>query len=149
MGMTQRCCFVLWGEQCDEVAAVLFITNLRAAGMRVWVVSISGKRNQGAHGLALVADMALDEALPLVSQTTAVIMPCRIEQWVHFLNDPRLVNFLTDCVIHQAQVLTAMSTMPLEAALQDKRAASVRKAVTFYPTGDALHTFAHTFAIAL
>jgi len=149
MAMIQYCCFVLWGEHCDAVAAVLFITNLRAAGIRVWIVRIGGKHVQGAHGLALVTDMALDEALPLAPQTIAVIIPCRVDQWVYFLTDPRLVRFLSDCVDNQAQLLTAKGRMPAEVLSHYRGRRSLRECLLFYPTGDTLQTFAHTFAATL
>ena len=145
----QRCCFVLWGEQCDEVAAVLFITNLRAVGLRVWVVGIGGKRNNGAHGLAFVTDMALDEALPLASQTAAVIIPGRIEQWVHFLNDPRLVELLTNCVDHQAQIVMAESLRSPQVTLAQWGLQFLQGRIVLYPSGTILHAFTQSFAAHL
>ncbi|MCB0186293.1 MAG: hypothetical protein KDE31_18625, partial [Caldilineaceae bacterium] len=69
MPASQHCCLVLWGEQCDEIAVVLFVTQLRAAGLRVWLVGIGSKRNSGAHGLSIATDLALDEALTLAPET--------------------------------------------------------------------------------
>lgn len=149
MSAIQRCCVVLWGEQCDEVAAVLFVTTLRAVGLRVWIVGISGRRNNGAHGLALVTDMALDEALLLAPQTVAVIIPGSTEQWEHFLNDPRLVEFLVNCARHRAHLLTATSKLSVEEILEGRGVTVLQNPVAYYPVGSDLHTFAEHFAIAL
>lgn len=146
MNAIQRCCFVLWGEQCDEVAAVLFITTLRAIGIRVWVVGIGGKRNCGAHGLALVSDLALEQALPLAGQSMAVIIPCRAEQWVHFLNDPRLVAFLVECVQHHAPMLMAESNRSSLVQTKYQTLGIPIKSILTYPTDDRLATFIQTFA---
>ena len=149
MSATQRCCLVLWGEQCDEVVAALFITNLRAAGVRVWVVGISGKRIAGAHGLSLVADIALDQAMPLAPQTVAVIIPCLNDQWLHFLNDPRLVTFLNDCLRNQARILMAVGSLPPLSSLQRVDAAFLANAAEFYPPTETLLPALQTLAATL
>lgn len=145
---SQRCCFVLWGEQCDEAAAALFITNLRAAGLRVWVVGVSGKRLTGAHGLGLLTDLALDQAIALAPAAICLILPCDSERLARLLNDPRLVTLLQVGAAQQAQFLLAGeedSTAParyladLFAGLQ----------VGFYPAADVLLPFIQRLIDAL
>lgn len=149
MNAIQRCCFVLWGEQCDEVAAVFFITTLRAMGIRVWLVGIGGKRNCGAHGLALVSDLALEQALPLAGQSMAVMIPCRAEQWVHFLNDPRLVAFIVACIHHQAPVLMAESNQSSFVDTTYQTMGIPIASILTYPSDDKLFPFIQTFAQSL
>lgn len=140
MVASQCCCLVLWGEQCDEAAAALFVTNLRAAGLRVWVVGVSGKRLTGAHGLGLLTDLALDQALALAPTVICLILPCDGERLARLLNDPRLVTLLQVGAAQQAHFLLAGnegSTAParhladLFAGLQ----------VGFYPAAETLLPF--------
>ena len=58
---------VLWAERFDEAAATIFVTVLREAGLRVKVVGLTPPPVSGAHGLALVPDLSLDQALPLAA----------------------------------------------------------------------------------
>jgi len=59
MAVIQPCALVLWGTHCDGAAAAIFIRSLRAAGLRVWLVGISGRRIAGAHGLRLQPDLRI------------------------------------------------------------------------------------------
>jgi len=138
-----RCAFVLWGEQCDEAATARFVTSLRAAGVRVWVVGISGKRNSGTYGLRLLTDLALDQALPLAQQAAVVIMPCARDRWLTFRNDPRLLAFLAECVAHQAMILLAPPAGGHPLALPPTAQVEV------YPTGTALFAFVQRLATRL
>ena len=146
---SQRCCFVLWGEKCDEAAAALFVTKLRAAGLRVRVVGISGKRIGGAQGLQLVADLALDQALPLVAQAACVIIPCPAVILARFLHDPRLHNFLEIIARREIPLLMAQSESAvhkLDALLELDLSADL---ITFYPPGEALLPFIRAFAVTV
>ena len=137
---SQRCCFVLWGEQCDEAAAALFVTNLRAAGLRVWVVGISGKRLIGAHGLGLLTDLALDQALVLAAAAICLILPCGGERLERLLNDPRLVTLLQVGAAQQAQFLLAGNEGD-DALCGDLRRFFPGLQVGFYPAADDLLPF--------
>ncbi len=135
MALTQHCACVLWGEQCDEAVATLFVTQLRAAGLRVWLVGMGGKQGAGLYGLRLVPDLTLEEALPLTPQVQAVIVPCSSEQWLRFLNDPRLLRFLQSALVNRAQLwLADGTTLPTELAqaVQDARLPDPR---VFYTPG--------------
>lgn len=67
--------FVLWAEQFEEVVAAIFVTELRRAGLRVKVVGLSPRPICGCHGLALVPDLSLDQALALATQVVCLIIP--------------------------------------------------------------------------
>ena len=86
--------FVLWGEHFDEAAAVIFITTLREAGLRVKIVGLSGSCVKGAHGLGLLADLTLDEALTLADQAICVVIPCTTQNFQRVKGDPRVGEFL-------------------------------------------------------
>ena len=95
-GRIQQYVFVLWGDKFEEATAALFTTKLREAGLRVKVVGLSGQWAAGIHGLALCADLTLDQALRLAHKALCVVIPCRS---IHKLrNDPR-----TGDLLHQAQ----------------------------------------------
>ncbi|MCB0061972.1 MAG: hypothetical protein KDE19_07650 [Caldilineaceae bacterium] len=149
MTPSQRCCFVLWGDQCDEVAAVLFVTTLRAAGLRVWVVGVSGRRISGVHGLQLIADLALDEALPLAAQAACVIAPCAPKVLLHFLNDPRLGLFFQTSVQQAVPLLIAQSIGEIEQPNPLSTLDLPAAALIIYPAGEALLPFIRSFAATL
>lgn len=148
MVASQRCCFVLWSEQCDEAAAALFVTNLRAAGLRVWVVGVSGKRLTGAHGLGLMTDLALDQAIDLAHGLSCIILPCGGERLERLLNDPRLVTLLQVGAAQQAQFLLAESEVA-DAWRIYLTETFVGLQISFYPVADALLPFIQRLAISL
>jgi hypothetical protein len=85
--------FVLWGNQFDEATATIFVTELREAGLRVKVVGLTPRQINGAHGLALVPDLTLDQALPLAPQAICVILPYASRGIKRLRNDPRIREF--------------------------------------------------------
>lgn len=90
---------VLWGEHFDEVSAILTISTLREAGVRVKVVGVRGAWAKGAHGLGLHADWTLDEALAAVDQVIGVVIPCTITIFQGLLVDPRINDLLVQVLI--------------------------------------------------
>jgi len=90
--------FVLWGEHFDEAAAVLVITSLRAAGLRVKVVGLGGRCVKGMHGLGLLADLTLDQALAQADQARCVVIPCTPQRFQRARDDPRVGEFLNRTV---------------------------------------------------
>lgn len=149
MPPSQRCCFVLWGDQCDEIAAVLFVTTLRAAGLRVWVVGVSGKRIGGVHGLRLIADLALDQALPLAAQAVCVVVPCAAETLAHFLHDPRLRAFLEATTLQNGPLFLAPSSYGSGQPQLLLDLALPANMLTLYPSGEALCAFIQRVAATL
>ena len=82
--------FVLWGEYFQELTATLFITLLREAGKTAKVVSTTGRRTKGAHGLAIVSDMTLEQALPLAVNTSCIVIPGGFSTLQRLRCDPRI-----------------------------------------------------------
>jgi len=94
MARAQPTIFVLWGEHFDEAAAVLVVTTLRAAGLRVKVVGLGGRCLKGRHGLGLLADLTLDQALAQADQALCVVVPCSPPIFQRARDDPRVEEFL-------------------------------------------------------
>jgi hypothetical protein len=94
--------FVLWGDNFEEVTASVFITELRAAGLRVKVVGLVPQRIRGSHGLALVPDLTLDQALVLAHKSRCVIIPYAAPGIKRLKNDPRLSEFFQQAHLNQA-----------------------------------------------
>ena len=95
--------FVLWGEKFEEDTAAIFVTELRKAGLRVKVVGLAPQHINGAHGLALVPDLTLDQALPLANHTTCLIVPYKSRGIKRLNNDPRVQKFFAQALANQAR----------------------------------------------
>lgn len=85
---------VLWGEGCDEAAAVGWVSRLRAQGRRVYLVGGSGRRNRGRRGVTVAPDLGLDDALKLAGQAGLVIVPCELAVVQRLRGDPRFDELL-------------------------------------------------------
>lgn len=99
--------FVLWGEQFEEAAAAIFVTQLREAGLRVKVVGLTPHRISGSHGLVLVPDLTLDQALPLAAQAACLVIPHSAYGFKQLKNDPRLRDFFGQALANQARLVLA------------------------------------------
>ena len=97
--------FVLWGEQFDVVAVVIFVTELRKMGLRVKVVGLGLRHLSGTNGLALVPDFSLDEALSLVEQVLCVMVPYPADRCQWFNNDPRLLKLFKQAAANQCRFI--------------------------------------------
>lgn len=75
--------------------ATIFVTELRAAGLPVKLVGLHAQQLGGAHGLSLLPDLTLGQALALAGQAASVIMPCTAGELLPFKIDPRLADFLS------------------------------------------------------
>lgn len=141
----QRCCLILWGVHCDEIATVLLATTLRAAGLRVYLVGISGRQLAGSYGLRLQPDLTPAEALMVVHWANCVIIPCNRNLLARFINDPRLDELLARAAQMSVQFvvnpdLVAPGSEGFPYPLRDARP---------YPQGAALFEFATALAALL
>jgi hypothetical protein len=102
MSKYQSYVFVLWGDRFREAEAAIFVTKLRDAGLRVKVVGLTPHELDGAHGLALVPDLSLDQALPLASRAIGVIIPATLSGLKRLQNDPRVRQFFQQADHHRA-----------------------------------------------
>ena len=134
--------FVLWGNQFDPLAAIVFVTQLREAGLRVKLVGLARQRTRGTHGVTLVPDLTLEQVLPLANKAIGVIIPCDSLGSPQLLNDPRLEDFFAQAgrakfVIGQTSNLAFDSLFP---PLSDHQ-------IVIYPDHEDLVAFARQMAI--
>jgi hypothetical protein len=97
--------FVLWGDKFEEATATIFVTELRKAGLRVKVVGLTAQRTSGVHGLALVPDLTLDQALPLAAEAICLIIPYTSRGIKRLKNDPRLRKFFSRARTNRAKIV--------------------------------------------
>ncbi len=142
-----RLVLVLWAPKFEEVAASVFVTTLRAAGIQVKLVSLSNELVGGSHGLGLVPDWSLEEALPRAGMAECVVIPCRSEFVRRLAQDPRVRELLWLVRAHHGQVVVSAGSGPVLVNLDlvPPRNGSL---VTFSFDGDVA-TFANELACAL
>jgi hypothetical protein len=141
MIVSERCALVLWGAQCDEAAATIFITALRAVGLRVWIVGVSGRRIAGNYGIRIQPDLTTGQALPLACRACCVVIPCVDFLLSRFLNDPHVDALLQNAAAVQAQFV-------ISSVLTRQCPPYLTHAVS-YPPIDTLFPFATTLAATL
>lgn len=139
--------FVLWNDGFDEMAAIAFVTQLREAGLLVKVVGLNLKQIVGAHGLALVPDLTMDQALLLASQAIGVIIPTARDSSRGFSNDPRLRQFFELASSNQAKFFSGGWAKTRPAGLD--LPASVEGKITIYPEDEDIVKFARQIAAQL
>lgn len=104
--------FVLWADHFDAAAAAIFVTELREAGLTVKLLGPASHRSSGSHGLALVPDLTLDQAMPLATQARCLVVPAALPAVQALGNDPRWQRFFTAAKANQALVVLDPSTAP-------------------------------------
>ena len=132
--------FILWARKFEEATTCIFVAELRQAGFDVKVVGLEGMQTAGLHGLILVADLTLSQALPQVTQVVCIIMPCASARWQRTAADPRVRNFL-----HRIKATNALIvfSQEVQSAAQGTAGLSYPLTnVTFYPDIDELVDFA-------
>ncbi|MEM7345098.1 MAG: DJ-1/PfpI family protein [Chloroflexota bacterium] len=137
--------FVLWGNQFEEMTAVTFITILREAGLRVKLVSLSPRKNLGSHGIALIPDLTLDQALALASRVNCFIIPYTASGLTHFLRDPRLDQLFQRAKKQQPRMIVGSGNRTDIAELSSF---PVKRVVT-YPDREQLVAFAEALVRSL
>ena len=134
--------FVLWGEEFEEAVAAIFVTELREAGLRVKLVGLTPPYIRGAHGLVLVPDLTLDQALPLAARTICLVIPHTSPGLKRLKNDPRLRKFFEAASAHQTRfVIGAGNGAELGLGAPDR--------VMVYPEREDIVEFARTLAGSL
>jgi hypothetical protein len=97
--------FVLWAKHFDEAVVTTFVCEGRAAGKRVKVVGVDGKKSAGVYGMVVTPDLTLDQAIKQVHQAQYVVLPCPATAYPRLNNDPRLLEFLQKAASHHATLL--------------------------------------------
>jgi hypothetical protein len=139
--------FVFWGERFEEVAASIFVTELRAAGLPVKLVSLARQHSAGMHGLSLVPDWTLEQALPFADKVRGVIVPCDARGLQKVKDDPRLTAFFSEAHANHALFVTGR----LDSALlfEVELVAQEEEKILEYPDSSELVAFARSIVPAL
>lgn len=133
--------FVLWSESFDEITATAFVTELREAGLLVKVVGLTPRKKiSGAHGLVLVPDLTLDQALLVAFQAVCVIIPVAPGRSKRLDYDPRLSQFFEQASSNQAQFIISRWHNIEPAGLE--LPAAVGGEVMIYPDSETIVKFA-------
>ena len=85
---------VLWGQGFDEIAASIFVAELRRLGIHVKLVGLKSRQSAGQHGLTLVPDLTLGQALRMGDRIHCIIVPAPLVALQQFSYDPRLAELL-------------------------------------------------------
>lgn len=141
--------FLLWGRHFDEIDAVIFVSELRAAGLCVKVVGLEGRPTAGAHGLVIAPDVALSQLPRLAPRAAGIVMPCCLDRMLHYAHDPRLVHFLQEA--QRRQVCFLVRHSELVAAQEQSWAPALQLGWPLapflaYPGYQDLLAFVHTLA---
>lgn len=141
--------FLLWGRHFDEIDAVIFVSELRTAGLCVKVVGLEGRPTAGAYGLVITPDLALGQLSSLAQQAIAIVLPCSLDRMLHYAHDPRLVYFLQEA--QRRQVCFIVRHSELIAAEDQLWARTLQLVWPFvpliaYPGYQELFTFVHILA---
>jgi len=96
---------LLWGHGFDEIAASIFVAELRRLGKRVKVVGLSQQPIAGQHGLTLVPDLPLGQALSVANRVNCLIVPAPLAALQQFSYDPRLAELVGLAAKNQALIV--------------------------------------------
>lgn len=147
--MTQpdRFVMILWAAKFDELPASLFVALLRDAGVRVKLVGLTSGRAAGSHGLGLVPDLTIEEALPLCASASCVVIPCGPVALRRLSWDPRVRELLRMARANHALVVVSAGS---DAVLVDTGLVPVSsgRLMTYHSDGD-LFDFAGDLASLL
>jgi 4-methyl-5(b-hydroxyethyl)-thiazole monophosphate biosynthesis len=108
----------------EEIEAVTIIDLLRRAGIEVHTASLDGPRVTGSHGIAVLADKALDAVA--ADDYDMVVLPGGMPGAMHLKNDARLISLLRR---HAAEgrytaAICAAPSVLAHAGLLEERAAT-------------------------
>ncbi len=135
--------FVLWGNKFEETPATIFVTEMRKAGLRVKVVGLSHRRSSGTHGLTLLPDLTLDQAIPLANNATCLVIPCASQGAKQLRDDPRWRDFFDRAHSNKAQFVIGQLS---ETDATNLGLLKLPDRLTVYPDSEDLVEFAREMA---
>ena len=145
MSASHSIILVLWGQGFDEIAASIFVAELRHLGKRVKLVGLNSQHIAGQHGVTLVPDLSLGQALQSANRIQCLIIPAPLAVLQQFSYDPRLAELLA--IVARNQALTVVAALA-----SDHSPFQINNFSTFtpaellaYPTNDELLPFVHTY----
>jgi hypothetical protein len=146
MAQHARLVLVLWHDHFDEIAAAVFVAELRAVGQKVRLVGLGASKNRGKHGLRLVPDTTITEALALQEEVGMVVFPC--EGWSESIatHDPRLRELLFALSHYHTRLMVSPTAIyPLTQWLPPV----AESFFELYPPTEALVPFVRQLALSL
>lgn len=102
---------ILWGAHFDETMVALFAAALRMDGWRTKLVGLQGLEHAGRHGLKLVADLSLGQALRQTENLACLVAPCMPEVLLSNV-DPRVDELLAQARRQHAVLVIQESPAP-------------------------------------
>jgi len=141
--------FLLWGHYFDEIVAAIFVSELRQAGLCVKVLGLEGRPLVGVRGLVLTPDLSLGQLPRFLQRTFAIIVPCALEQLLHYAHDPRLVHFFQEAQRRQVHFVTSHRLSTAAAGNRDLAAVALALPIPSclaYPDLPYLVPFVRTLA---
>jgi hypothetical protein len=129
---------VIWGKWFEEATASVFVTELRKAGFHVKVVSLTQKIVTGSHGLALVPDWTLEQALVAIPHILGIVIPCDMRGIQSVRDDPRFLNLIHQASIHNIPLI--LKQVDIVTSLQIDMA-EIPPSIQVYPESEALVPF--------
>lgn len=144
MTASNRTILVLWGHSFDEIAASIFVCELRRLGKRVKLVGLKHQHIAGQYGLTLVPDLSLGQALQAGTQTHCIIVPAPLAALRQFSYDPRLAELLQLAMANQVLFLTAALSADHYPLQTNSLPASTTLQLMTYPATEELVAFVKT-----
>lgn len=137
---------MLWGDKFEETTAIIFVTEMRKAGLRVKVIGLSPQRLCGAQGLVLVPDLTLEQALPLADNAICLIIPCASSGTSQLRDIPAWPDFCERACVNNARFV--VGPLP-ETEITDLGLGNVFDKLVIYPDKRDLVEFARQVARSL
>jgi protein deglycase len=125
----------------EEIEAITIVDILRRAGADVKMAALKKRNVEGSHGLKIVADTVLEEALQ--ESWDMVVLPGGVPGAPALMDDPRVIQLLKD----QAAANKTSAAICAAPAVLEKAGLTRDKEVTSHPAWvDRMTTAIHTGA---
>lgn len=112
-------------EGFEEIEAVTVVDLLRRAGIEVHTASLGGREVTGSHGIAVLADLGLDEAA--VEGYDMIVLPGGMPGTAHLKSDARVARLLQEFAAagrYTAAICAAPSVLAHAGLLEGREATS-------------------------
>lgn len=109
----------------EEIEAVTVVDLLRRAGIDVDTAALDGLQVTGSHGIAVVADIALDAVAP--DDYDMIVLPGGMPGAEHLKDDPRVLDLLRRFAAagrYTAAICAAPGVLAHAGLLEDRAATS-------------------------
>jgi 4-methyl-5(b-hydroxyethyl)-thiazole monophosphate biosynthesis len=123
----------------EEIEAITIVDILRRAGAKVTIAALDKRNVEGSHGLKIIADTVLDEALE--TSWDMVVLPGGVPGAPTLMDDARIIQLLKD----QATANKTNAAICAAPAVLEKAGLTKDKKVTSHPAwAERMTTAIHT-----